>query len=167
MNRARFLLGLASVLAGTTVLLAVLGAVYNPFLLVLAVPFGIGTYLIWADATDRIEPRTRTRRVRVGPSRESRARGRRAGRRRDSTGDGRRVTDGFGSGTRGGRSRERRSDPSVEEARRVLGVEPDAGETEIKRAYRDRAKEVHPDQAGGDEETFKRVTAAYERLLED
>jgi curved DNA-binding protein CbpA len=48
----------------------------------------------------------------------------------------------------------------------VLGVAPDADEDEIRRAYRERAKEVHPDAAGGDEEAFKRVTEAYERLVE-
>jgi DnaJ-class molecular chaperone len=70
------------------------------------------------------------------------------------------------------RSRERRtappvdSGPSAEEAREVLGVPTNADEAEIKRAYRERAKEVHPDRAGGDAEAFKRVTEAYERLVE-
>lgn len=45
----------------------------------------------------------------------------------------------------------------------VLGVDRDASREEIKRAYRRRARELHPD-AGGDEEAFKEVTRAYEVL---
>ena len=47
----------------------------------------------------------------------------------------------------------------------VLGVEPTATADEIKRAYRRRVREVHPD-AGGDEETFKQVTHAYQVLTD-
>jgi molecular chaperone DnaJ len=45
----------------------------------------------------------------------------------------------------------------------ILGVSRDADEDEIKRAYRRRARELHPD-AGGDPEAFKELTAAYEVL---
>lgn len=45
----------------------------------------------------------------------------------------------------------------------VLGVAQDATADEIKRAYRRRARESHPD-AGGDEEVFKRVTHAHQVL---
>ena len=45
----------------------------------------------------------------------------------------------------------------------VLGVGPDAEDAEIKRAYRRRAKEAHPDQ-GGSVEEFQRVKAAYEAV---
>jgi len=45
----------------------------------------------------------------------------------------------------------------------ILGVTRDASEEELKRAYRRKAREVHPDQ-GGDEESFKELTAAYEVL---
>lgn len=41
-----------------------------------------------------------------------------------------------------------------------LGVPVEASVEEIKRAYRRRIKEVHPDQ-GGDEDEFKRVREAY------
>jgi hypothetical protein len=163
-NRARFLLGLASVLAGTTVLLVVLGVVYNPFIMVLAVPFGVGTYLIWGDATGRIQARAR-RRSRTRRSQRAR---RRTDRQRPSSGGGRRVNGDAGRT----RSRERRSAPTVdtgptdEAARRTLGVATDADEAEIKSAYRERAKELHPDRTDGDEEAFKRVTEAYEQLLE-
>lgn len=47
----------------------------------------------------------------------------------------------------------------------ILGVARDASPDEIKRAYRRRAREAHPD-AGGDEEHFKQVTHAY-RILSD
>ena len=45
----------------------------------------------------------------------------------------------------------------------ILGVSRDADDDEIKRAYRRRARELHPD-AGGDEEEFKELTTAYEVL---
>ena len=45
----------------------------------------------------------------------------------------------------------------------ILGVTREANDDEIKRAYRRRARELHPD-AGGDEEEFKELTTAYEVL---
>jgi curved DNA-binding protein CbpA len=45
----------------------------------------------------------------------------------------------------------------------VLGVEPDAGDGAIERAYRQRLKETHPDH-GGDPEDFRAVRAAYAAL---
>lgn len=45
----------------------------------------------------------------------------------------------------------------------ILGVSRDATEDDLKRAYRRKAREFHPDQ-GGDEESFKELTAAYEVL---
>jgi molecular chaperone DnaJ len=45
----------------------------------------------------------------------------------------------------------------------LLGVPRDASSEDIKRAYRRKAREHHPD-AGGDEEAFKQVTHAYQVL---
>jgi molecular chaperone DnaJ len=45
----------------------------------------------------------------------------------------------------------------------LLGVSRDASSDEIKRAYRRKAREHHPD-AGGDEERFKQLTHAYQVL---
>jgi len=45
----------------------------------------------------------------------------------------------------------------------LLEVSPDAGEAELKKAYRKKALRLHPDK-GGDPELFKEVTHAYEVL---
>lgn len=46
----------------------------------------------------------------------------------------------------------------------VLGVAKDASADEIKKAFRRKAVEVHPDKQGGDEAKFKEVNEAYEVL---
>ena len=48
----------------------------------------------------------------------------------------------------------------------ILGVEPSAGEAEIKTAYRRLARKYHPDvsKEAGAEEKFKAVNEAYEAL---
>jgi curved DNA-binding protein CbpA len=48
----------------------------------------------------------------------------------------------------------------------VLGVDRDADDETIKRAYRRRAKETHPDRGGSDAE-FKRIKDAYEAIRGD
>ncbi|HEY6878428.1 MAG TPA: J domain-containing protein [Polyangiales bacterium] len=45
----------------------------------------------------------------------------------------------------------------------LLGLSPGATLAELKRAYRQRALETHPDQ-GGNAEAFQRVQRAYEKL---
>lgn len=49
----------------------------------------------------------------------------------------------------------------AEDYYRVLGVERTASPEEIKRAYRRLAHQHHPDKTGGDEEQFKKISAAY------
>jgi hypothetical protein len=49
----------------------------------------------------------------------------------------------------------------------ILGVEPTASQEEIKKAYRKKAKEYHPDKSINDvnsDDRFKEVTEAYEIL---
>ena len=47
---------------------------------------------------------------------------------------------------------------------KILGVEKNASDTEIKKAYRKLAQQHHPDTGKGDEKKFKEVTEAYEVL---
>jgi len=49
-------------------------------------------------------------------------------------------------------------------AREMLGVGAAASPGELRRAFRNRAKAVHPDRAGGDAEAFRRLVQAYEAL---
>lgn len=46
----------------------------------------------------------------------------------------------------------------------TLGVGEDATDKEIKDAYRDKAKQTHPDKEGGDKEKFQLVQKAYSIL---
>lgn len=53
--------------------------------------------------------------------------------------------------------------PNNTSAWAVLGLEPGAPFEEVKRMFRKRALETHPDQ-GGDADAFREVRRAYERL---
>jgi len=46
----------------------------------------------------------------------------------------------------------------------ILGIQRGATDEEIKKAYRKMAVKYHPDKPGGDEEKFKEVADAYDRL---
>jgi DnaJ-domain-containing protein 1 len=172
-TRSRLLLGVASVLAGTSVLLGVFGLVYNPVLLLAALPFAAATYLIWSHATGRLEARMRER---AAPRRAGAGAG-------PAGGDGPADPSGpwsgdhnarAGPGRRGGAEpgagrrppgRPGGATPSRSAAAGVLGVAPDADEDAVRRAFREKARELHPDAPDGDEAEFRRVRAAYERLV--
>ncbi|WP_428121902.1 J domain-containing protein [Candidatus Poriferisodalis sp.] len=55
---------------------------------------------------------------------------------------------------------------SVDDPYAVLGVTAAASPDELRRAYRQRMRSVHPDTKNGDEEAAKQVNAAY-TLLSD
>ncbi|WP_255195170.1 J domain-containing protein [Halorarius litoreus] len=172
MDRSPLVVGLAAVFAGMTVLLFVLAAVFrDPVILFIAVPFAGATYLFWYHASGRIREGIHERARRQRAQREA----------REARGEGPRG--GFGAGPRfsdartrtkrearaGGRTTQgQRVDPgdvTRREAYRTLGLEQDADESAVKRAYREKVKDVHPDR-GGDEEEFKELTRAYERLTD-
>ncbi len=153
-TRSRLLLGIGAVMAGTAVLFVVLGAVFNLILALVALPFAAAAYFLWMQATGQLQRRVRRRFLGESTDRERReaARGRERARRT-------RWERAAGAGTlEDGPSMGRR------EALETLDLEPDASERAIRRAYRDRVKAVHPDAEGGDEDEFRRVRAAYERL---
>lgn len=164
-----------------TAIFVVVGVVYSPGLLVLALVFAPVTYLLYRHATGRLlgriyrgveqqaarngadpgrggfgaGPREEWTPPRDGQRRARRSQGGRRGQRRRRDGRAR------------GSPRQPASDgPTPREACEVLGVDPGADKGAVKEAYRERIKEVHPDTAGGDEEAFKRVRAAYEILTE-
>ena len=161
MKRQRLLVALASVLAGITVLLVMLGIVYNLVLVVSAVPFGAAAYIIWYHATGRLEARARRRRV--DP------RQRRADPRQGGTGDPRQRGTGdprFNGGWQRQQWPDADQNLSVQEAYRRLDLEPGADQERIRQAYRRKVKDVHPDREGGDERAFREVQQAYDRLSE-
>lgn len=49
----------------------------------------------------------------------------------------------------------------------ILGVPSSATQDEIKRAFRKQARQHHPDRAGGDEESFKKINEAYQVLSDE
>ncbi|MFB6210073.1 MAG: J domain-containing protein [Halobacteriales archaeon] len=155
-NRSQLLVGLASVFAGMTVLMVVLGFVYNLFILVVALPLGAAAYLFWYHATGRL-----------GRSVRRQARAEADRRRRQTAGEGP-AWDGWEDPSGSGSTATGRSRPRVErtEAMEVLGVDRGADEETIRRAYREKVKDVHPDTESGSKEEFQRVQAAYERLTE-
>ncbi|WP_416840827.1 J domain-containing protein [Haloferax sp. DFSO52] len=182
MDRDRLVMGLAAVFAGITMLIVVLAFAYQPFLLVMAIPFGATTYFMYAHVSGRLEDRFYQERIRMNDGR--------IGFQADGNGATRRETGGFGAGPRGDpregpgagrfgglggqtsqRERYQRVRPprrglTRSEALRTLGLDDGASSEDVKRAYRERVKETHPDSKTGDEESFKRVTRAYERLSE-
>lgn len=175
----------ASTLAGLAVLLALVALARQPFLLVVAVPFGVGAYLVWRGATGRFGfGLTGGRRVRETRFREaareqaagSRTAGGQSGQRGRAAAAGQRAADQRQDSRQRRQRRRRRTagtraDQSPQplgrrEAYRVLGLPPDADAASVKAAYREQVKRTHPDADGGDREAFQRVNAAYETLRE-
>jgi len=174
-HASRLVSGLTAVFAGTAVVFAVLGVVQTPALFAVAGLFGAVAYLTWYHASGRL-----ARRVYRGVERQ-------AATTDGGRGDFEAGRGGFGAGPReewrppgdggraAGRANRRRTArqgtraPDADEEPRpadyqVLGLEPGADESAVREAYRSKVKEVHPDAEGGDEESFKRVQRAYERL---
>lgn len=176
----RLITGIAIALGGCAIVLALVGAIYNPAIIFVSLALGAAAYFMWYQTSGRLARRVyrsveRQARKNAGPSGNGQRRTRErggfgAGPREDWTPPGGRA--GRRTRQRGGFSgqRQRRQAPSTNngpteaEAYRVLGVEPGADDATVKQAYRQKVKEVHPDTADGDEEQFKRVTRAYERL---
>lgn len=51
------------------------------------------------------------------------------------------------------------------EARKILGVDADAGFEAIRIAYKRAAARTHPDRVGGDAEAFDQVAKAFDVLI--
>lgn len=166
-DRNGIILGVSAVLFGITALMLIVGVVVSPFFLFVALPFGGSAYLLWYQASGRLAERIerdpagavggdRTAGFDPGPF---------GGRTADATRSARERT----RRTRRNRQRASPNAPSestlsAADARQILDVDPTADESEIKAAYRRKAKQNHPDTASGDEETFKSVSRAYETL---
>ncbi|ERG98406.1 MAG: DnaJ-class molecular chaperone with C-terminal Zn finger domain protein [Haloquadratum sp. J07HQX50] len=128
----------------------VLTLAYSWFFSIVALLFGVVTYLLWSHASGRLKQRVWQKKV--------------SKRQEYNT-----VTGEFRTDKRRTRQYSTFSaDPSLSEAEayRRLELTPDADQDQVKAAYRERVKQVHPDRNSGNEREFKAVTAAYERLTE-
>ncbi|WP_257298603.1 J domain-containing protein [Haloarchaeobius sp. FL176] len=191
MRDSPLLFGLAAVFAGlTTVLLVVAIVTRELFVLGIAAPLAVTTYLFWFQASGKLRER-----VDAGTYRDAFGQRRRAAEQKAAEGprgprsrfgrEARRAAEerrrraraaaaGAGPGGRRQRGqRERRraprttDGPTRSEALDRLDLESGADQADVRAAYREKVKEVHPDTTGGDEEAFKQVTAAYDRLSEE
>lgn len=180
MYESRIVTGLAVALGGITVLFGVLSLAYNLVFLAAAGVFGLSAYFVWYHASGRLARRLyRGVEDRAEPGGGGFGAGPRAdwepprdGRSVEGLGGRARSESGRTTAGRAGRSgpegRRRRSTggPTARQAYDALDLSPDADEGAVRAAYRQKVKEVHPDQPGGDEERFKEVQAAYERLTD-
>jgi hypothetical protein len=175
----RLVMALAFVFTALAVLLLVVSIVIEPFVIIVAVFFAVVAYFMWYQASGQLGNRVYQRveeRARTNNGQNERRRGGFGGGPREQWNPrsewARRA--GFSTDQWQGRQQRQRSSqngnpmgPTTAEAYDILGLDPDADEATIKRAYRERVKEVHPDTETGSEEKFKRVNAAYEQLTEN
>lgn len=177
----RLIMAIAGVFVVLALVLGIVGIVYAQFVIAVALMFGVVAFLMWYQASGRlasriyegVEARARVNdrwRRRNENQRQQEKRWQQRNRRwGNGNFDPRNSWTGQSTNTHNRQKRREQPDESTtqpREAYAILGLAPDAEEEEIKKAYRDRVKEVHPDTKGGDEEAFKRVTAAYEQLTE-
>ena len=175
---------MAVTFAALSLLLAVAGVLTNPIALVVAVVFAGVAGLLYYQASGRLAKRVYRRVERQAAvdggtdarwNRTSRgSAGFGAGpreewsdpRRREGRGSGRRTAGRGRAGSAGGRRSPASSSAEVTAAQAydVLDLDPGADQDAIRTAYRERIKDVHPDAEGGDEDAFRRVRTAYERL---
>lgn len=178
-------MALSGVFGVMAVLQFALAVRYSLFFLTIAAAFGLASYLVWYHASGRMADRVRQRAAAGEYERQARERGGfgagpREQRFRDARGPFGSARRSGGPRGRGGRGRTAADDrrrapggqqmadgPTPAEAARILGVRPGDDESQIKAAYRQKVKAVHPDTDEGSEEAFKRVNRAYETLRED
>jgi hypothetical protein len=171
-HESRIVSGLAVVLGGMAVLFALLSVVYNPVFLFVAAVFGLSAYFVWYHASGRLARRLyRGVEDRAEPAGGGFGAGPRADWEppRDGGRVGARTKAGGqrAGGARGaGRRRAERDGLTARQAYDRLDLDPGADEGAVREAYRRKVKDVHPDQPGGDEDRFKEVQAAYERLTD-
>ena len=171
MDRNGLILGVSAVLFGITVVMLLAGIAVNPFFLLVSIPFGSSAYLLWYQASGQLSDDVRRGESTAGFSGGRRTNGFNPG----SFGAGSSTSENFASESarRAQQYRQKaRANQAVDQATtitqadayRILEIEPIADEAEIKAAYRQKAKEYHPDTPSGDEEMFKKVSRAYEVL---
>ena len=189
MQYDRLTTGLAVVLGGLTVVLTALAVVSNPAVIFVALAFGAATYFVYYHASGRMASRVYQRverQARVDGGRRQTGAGPReewepprgGATARDAVGGNRRARQARQRRTaqqqrqqrrrqasqRTGRAPSANSGPTAAEAYQCLDLDPSADQSTVKAAYREKVKEVHPDTDGGDEQSFKEVKEAYERL---
>lgn len=188
---------LGGVFAGLATLLAVTAMVTaQPLVLLAAVPLALTAGVMWYQGTGRLArsmlggggprrryPGTRTSTGGSGTDdharsetgdrrweepfdaearREARTRARRQAQR---SADGGSTTDDWGGRSR--RRADRLGGLTRAEAYQALGLDPTASDDEVRDAYRDQAKDLHPDTEGGSADAFQELNDAYERIVDE